>query len=99
MGMKRRETIVSKNDLVIEDTRGSGPGGQHRNKSHTGVRITHPASGAVGEATDSKSHETNKRAAFRRMTETTEFQVWLDIQLHPEHLKIEKRVGGQWVQF
>lgn len=97
--MKKRETLVCKDDLIIQATRGSGPGGQHRNKTSTGARITHPASGAVGEATDSKSHETNRRAAFRRMIETTEFQVWMDLQIHPERLKIEKRVAGEWVQW
>jgi protein subunit release factor B len=89
--------LVSKEDLDISHIRGSGPGGQHRNKTSTGVRIVHRASGAIGEATDSKSQEENKRAAFRRMAETPEFKVWMDLQLHPELLRIETRRAGEWV--
>lgn len=96
--MKQKINLVNKDDLIVEDIRGSGPGGQHRNKSYTGVRITHPSSGAIGEATDSRSHETNKRNAFRRMYETLEFQIWMDLQIHPERLKVEYRTGGEWMR-
>lgn len=95
--MRKRETVLTRKDLVIEAIRGSGPGGQHRNKSYTGARIAHPASGAVAEATDSRSHEHNVRAAFRRMTETPEFKVWLDLRLHPNHLKVEVFKAGEWM--
>jgi len=76
--MSDRELLfrLTKKDFRIEHIRGSGPGGQHRNKSHTGVRITHPASGAVGVATDSKSQKANRRAAFRRMAESDTFRTW-----------------------
>jgi protein subunit release factor B len=97
--MKRQRILsVTKDDLDITDIRGSGPGGQHRNKSYTGVRIKHRDSGAVGEATDSRSHETNRSQAFLRMTETPEFKVWLDLAIYPEKLLIEKRVGDDWVR-
>ena len=45
--------VVTKNDFEERAIRGSGPGGQHRNKTSTGIRLKHRASGAVGEATDS----------------------------------------------
>lgn len=96
--MRQRITLVSRDDLKVEPVRGSGPGGQHRNKSWTGCRITHPPSGAVGEATDSRSAEQNRRAAFRRMTETTEFKIWLELVLHPEQVKVEVFKGGEWVE-
>ena len=94
--MRQRINLVNKDDLEVTPIRGSGPGGQHRNKNYTGVRITHKESGAVGEATDSKSQATNRSKAFRRMVETPEFQVWLQLSLHPEHLKIEIRKNGDW---
>lgn len=71
---------LTKKDFRVEHIRGSGPGGQHRNKSHTGVRITHPASGAVGQATDSKSQKTNRRNAFVRLTESGIFKTWHRIE-------------------
>lgn len=56
--------------------RGSGAGGQHRNKTNSAVRCTHTASGAVGQAEDSRSQHENKRLAFVRMSETAQFKRW-----------------------
>jgi len=67
---------LTKKDFVVKHIRGSGAGGQHRNKVHTGVRITHPDSGAVGTATDSKSQKTNRRNAFHRLVESDRFKAW-----------------------
>lgn len=92
-----KENILNKDDLILEDIRGSGPGGQNKNKNFTGVRITHKESGAVGEATDSKSHEQNKRNAFRRMIATSDFVVWLELKLHPEYIKMEVIENGEWI--
>jgi protein subunit release factor B len=72
---------VTKKDLEFQTMRGSGPGGQHRNKRDTGVRVRHTASGAVGVATDSKSQHENRRNAVRRMTETKEFKLWVKLRL------------------
>ena len=47
--------------------RGSGPGGQHRNTSETGVRITHLATGLVATATESRSRMLNLRRAMARL--------------------------------
>lgn len=68
---------ITLKDFDRSDIRGSGPGGQHRNKTSTGIRLRHRASGAVGEATDSKSQQANLRAAWRRCIETPEFKLWL----------------------
>jgi len=67
---------VTAEDCDWQPLRGSGPGGQHRNKVSTGMRCTHRASGAVGVATDSKSQKANKRNAFARMAESEAFQKW-----------------------
>ncbi len=50
----------------VEATRGSGPGGQHRNKVETGVRITHP-SGVVALATRHRSRLQNIEDAYERI--------------------------------
>ena len=67
---------VTKKDLKIETMRGSGKGGQHRNKTDSAVRITHPDSGAVGYSENQRSQLQNKKVAFRRMVESQEFQLW-----------------------
>ena len=54
-------------DLRIDYFRASGPGGQHRNKSETGVRLTHLPSGIVVTATESRSRHQNLRHAYARL--------------------------------
>ena len=54
-------------DLRIDFFRASGPGGQHRNKAETGVRITHLPTGIVVTATESRSRHLNLQRAFARL--------------------------------
>ena len=68
---------VTLNDCDVQTKRGSGKGGQNRNKRDTAVRIVHRDSGAVGESEEERSQHQNKRTAFIRMTNTAEFKKWL----------------------
>ena len=56
-------------DLRIDYFRGSGPGGQHRNTSETGVRIIHLPTGMVVTATESRSRHQNLQKAILRLEE------------------------------
>ncbi len=53
----------------IEFTRAGGPGGQHRNKTETAVRITHRPSGVVVIAAERRSQARNKTLALQRLAE------------------------------
>jgi protein subunit release factor B len=101
---KERVLHLTKKDFVMTTFRVSGAGGQRRDKVETGVRFTHPPSGAVGEATESRRQIDNKRMSFRRMADSKEFRAWLGIehqravgaaeawveeQMRPENLIIE----------
>jgi ribosome-associated protein len=49
--------------------RAGGPGGQHRNKAFTGVRLTHPPSGVTVTATERRSQAQNLDNAYERLVE------------------------------
>jgi protein subunit release factor B len=49
-----------------------GPGGQHRNKVATGVRLLHRPSGLVITATERRSQSANREVAFVRLAERLE---------------------------
>jgi protein subunit release factor B len=73
---------VTLDDCDVQTFRSGGPGGQNQNKTETGVRIIHTASGARGESRQERSQLLNKRLAFRRMAETGKFRAWLLREMH-----------------
>ena len=71
---------IKKSEYDVQSFRSGGPGGQHQNKSNTGIRIVHRASGARGEARERRSQLQNKRLAFRRLIDSPEFQLWVKME-------------------
>jgi|SRR5688572_3848058 protein subunit release factor B len=65
-----RESLERDSDL--EFFVAGGPGGQHRNKVETGVRLTHRPSGIVVTATERRSQSANRDAAYERLAEKLE---------------------------
>lgn len=76
--MSERQLLfsVTRDDFDIQTFASGGPGGQHQNKTQSGVRIIHRDSGAVGESREERSQHMNKATAFRRLVETPRFKSW-----------------------
>jgi peptide chain release factor 1 len=49
-------------DLVIETRKDSGPGGQHRNKTESAIRITHLPTGVTASAATKSQHRNRELA-------------------------------------
>lgn len=58
-----------RHDIQIDHVRGSGPGGQNRNKRWSGVRVTHLSTGIVVTATERRSQIQNLEMALTRLGE------------------------------
>ena len=58
---------VRKEDLRVDTFRSSGAGGQHVNKTESGVRFTHMPTGIVAESTDGRSQIQNREIAIQRL--------------------------------
>lgn len=77
---KKPWLTVTLKDCRVDTFRSGGPGGQHQNKTSSGVRIVHEPSGAVGESREHRSQLQNKKAAFRRMVDDPRFMLWVKLQ-------------------
>jgi len=106
----KRILSVTIDDCEVQTFRSGGKGGQHQNKTDSGVRVIHHPSGARGESREERSQLQNKKAAFLRMANSVQFRIWLNQQLatetpeekvakdmDPRNLKVEvKDEKGRW---
>jgi protein subunit release factor A len=74
--MKQKLFSVTLDDCRVDTFCSGGKGGQHQNATQSGVRVTHPPSGAVGECREERHQHINKRRAFVSMAESKRFQMW-----------------------
>ena len=58
----------------IDNYRASGPGGQHRNRTDSAVRLRHKPTNVVVTAEERRSQHENKAQAFKRLREAIAFQ-------------------------
>jgi len=68
----RTGVLLASDDALISQCevdryRASGPGGQHRNKTESAIRLRHRLTGATGIGEDSRSQSENKLHAVRRL--------------------------------
>lgn len=95
-------------------TKGTGAGGQKRNKTSSAVHCIHKPSGAHGYSEESRSQSENKKLAFERMAHSIEFQKWCKVEIanrtglaqeveetvtkYLREIKLETKQDGVWVE-
>ena len=61
------EDIIETSDIVLEAFKGSGAGGQHRNKNETSIRAIHLPTKTIAVANEERSRKMNERLAIWRL--------------------------------
>lgn len=81
IGLENKKLLFSlskkKGDFIVQPFRGSGNGGQKRNKTESACRIIHPASGTMSECQEERSFFQNRKKAFERLAQKETFKKWL----------------------
>lgn len=113
MGKELLFSVTAK-DCDWSYTRGTGSGGQKKNKTSSAVHCTHRASGAHGYSESSRSQLDNKRDAFRKMAQTDKFKAWHkmeaarvmgrlqnideEVDNQMKRIRVEYKEEGKWVE-
>jgi hypothetical protein len=84
--MPRVDHLLASDDALIAQCevdryRASGPGGQHRNKTESAVRLRHRLTGATAIGEDSRSQAENKVHAVRRLRSAIALEVREPVRL------------------
>lgn len=97
MDERRPILTVTIHDCEVQTFRSGGKGGQHQNKTSSGVRVIHHPSGARGESREERSQLQNKKIAFRRMAETAAFRYWVAVQTRAQKSveELEARIAAE----
>lgn len=111
-----KEKVIS---LTAKDfdwvyTRGTGKGGQKKNKTSSAVYCTHKPSKSQGYSEASRSQSDNKIDAFKKCVNLPTFQAWLKMETarrmgllvgveetvdrEMKRIKVEIKDSGKWVE-
>lgn len=112
--MKKLLFSITAKDCEWSFTRGTGNGGQKKNKTSSAVHCMHRPSGAHGYSEASRSQADNKQVAFQKMYDSPEFQRWVNIEFMKRSgemddidrqveneltkVKTEIKIDGKWTE-
>ena len=91
---------VTAKDCTWSYTRGTGNGGQKKQKTSSAVHCIHKPSGAHGYSEETRSQAKNKELAFIKMVNTKEFQDWhkLECMRHSGELAVIEEIVKKEMQ-
>jgi protein subunit release factor B len=81
----KNKNLFKWEDCTIENIRASGPGGQHKNRRETGIRLTHNPTGLVVTAVEQRERFRNLENAKKRMQKALERFYHRDPKRIPTH--------------
>jgi len=90
--LEMEDVDIKKADLKVDTFRASGAGGQHVNKTESGVRFTHLPTGIVAESTDGRSQIKNREIAVQRLYQKVLLK--RKIQYETEQAERRKSLAG-----
>ncbi len=95
--MQRVDYLTASDEALIAQCevdryRASGPGGQHRNKTESAVRLRHKLSGVSAIGEDSRSQAENKIHAVRRLRSAIALEIREPVAL--DHFKPSARLAA-----
>ena len=112
--MKEKLFSINKSDCIFKYYKGTGSGGQKKNKTENCCQCTHIASGAQASSEDGRSKDHNTKNAFLKMTKTKKFKDWIwiesarrlgdlkkieeEVDKEMKNVKIEYKKDGLWVE-
>ena len=78
---------MNKNEYIVRYTRGSGPGGQHKNKVETCAVITHKSTGIQVRCQDTRSKNQNLKIGLEKLSKKVEnhYDVIRNEKKHNDH--------------
>lgn len=81
--MSKKELLfsITAKDFDFKYTRGTGKGGQKKNKTASAVHCKHKASGSAGYSEATRSQHKNKIDAFTKCVETEKFKAWHRLEI------------------
>ena len=92
---KQQQLVIPENDLEITACRGSGNGGQHRNKTNSTIQIKHKPSGLMVRSEGERSQYQNKLIALEVLRSRLWFNMQTRMQGNQNQIRRQQLGSGQ----